>query len=88
MKRGLCRVPGGLLRGERGLGVHAWFSKTLRRGDRPAPSTPIAGGYWMLNCERVPAAIDEINNEMKQIQENCFDQARRTGVLPGRARLN
>jgi hypothetical protein len=64
------------------------FQSHCENGTEPPPLPPVEGGFWMLNCDGIPADIERIMKEMNEIQEECFDQARRMGVPPGRARLN
>ena len=64
------------------------FQSHCENGTEPPPLPPVEGGFLMLNCEGIPADIERIRKEMNEIQEECFDQARRMGVPPGRARLN
>ena len=64
------------------------FQSHCENRTKPPPLPPIPGGFWLLNCEGLPDAIEQIRSEMNAIQNDCFDRARRMGVPPGRARLN
>lgn len=56
-------------------------------GTDPPPMPAIPGGVWMLDCTTTESRIERVEKSMKQIEQDCYNHARKLGIPASRARL-